>query len=284
MTMNTYATSSSRPARPFHLIATVGVLVLAALVVTVRSSANVHKVDGVRAVAKASWGKPPAVNVQQAAGTSAAAIQSAVDAYRADLGTLNPNVAGSFGSGRREINWDGVPDALSAPNDLPPDFFNVNSPRGVVFDTPGSGFQVSGKAPAPIEFDNINPTYSSLFTVFSPPRLFTALGSTVTNVRFFEPGSSTPATSSGFGAVFTGVGRAGQTRITYFDKRNRPLGRFDVPASPGSETLSFLGVRFLDEEVARVKIRSGNTALGPDENRGRDLVVMDDFIYGEPTP
>ena len=57
-----------------------------------------------------------------------------------------------------------------------------------------------------------------------------------------------------------------------------------MPASPGSETLSFLGVRFLDEQVARVKIRSGNTALGPDENRGRDLVVMDDFIYGEPTP
>jgi hypothetical protein len=50
-------------------------------------------------------GGPPAVNVQQAAGTSAAAIQSAVDAYRADLGALNPNVAGSFGSGRREINW-----------------------------------------------------------------------------------------------------------------------------------------------------------------------------------
>jgi hypothetical protein len=284
MKMNTYATSSSRPARLFHLIATVAVLVLAALVVTVRSSANVHKVDGVRAVAKASWGKPPAVNVQQAAGTSAAAIQSAVDAYRADLGTLNPNVAGSFGSGRREINWDGVPDALSAPNDLPPDFFNVNSPRGVVFDTPGSGFQVSGKAPAPIEFDNINPTYSSLFTVFSPQRLFTALDSKLVNVRFFVPGSSTPATSSGFGSVFTDVDRARKTRMRYFDERNRPLGKFDVPASPGSETLSFLGVRFLDDEVARVRITSGNRALGPNENNGRDLVVMDDFIYGEPTP
>ena len=61
----------------------------------------------------ADGGAPP-VNVQQAAGTSAAAIQSAVDAYRADLGALNPSVAGSFGSGRREINWDGVPDAFAA--------------------------------------------------------------------------------------------------------------------------------------------------------------------------
>lgn len=138
-------------------------------------------------------GAPP-VNVQQAAGTSVAAIQSAIDAYRADLGALNPNVPGSFGSGRREINWDGVPDAFAAPNLLPADFFNVNSPRGVVFATAGLGFQVSGNAGvAPIEFDNINPTYSSLFTIFSPQRLFTALGSKRLTVRFFEPGSTTPA-------------------------------------------------------------------------------------------
>ena len=145
-------------------------------------------------VAQASGGAP-AVNVQQAAGTSAAAIQSAVDAYRADLGALNPNVAGSFGSGRREINWDGVPDAFAAPNLMPADFFNVNSPRGAVFATAGSGFQVSANAGvAPIEFDNINPTYSSLFTIFSPQRLFTALDSKRLTVQFFEPGSTTPAT------------------------------------------------------------------------------------------
>ena len=33
-----------------------------------------------------------------------------------------------------------------------------------------------------------------------------------------------------------------------------------------------------------VTITSGNTKLGPNETPGRDLVVMDDFIYGEPTP
>src|ERR1700745_2388736 len=76
------------------------------------------------------------------AGTTAGDIQAQVDAFRAALGTLNPNVAGSFGSGRREINWDGVPDAFAAPNNLPANFFNVNSPRGTIFATPGTGFQV----------------------------------------------------------------------------------------------------------------------------------------------
>src|SRR6266508_3095898 len=201
-----------------------------------------------------------------ASGSSPAGIQATVDAYRADLGTLNPNVAGSFGSGRREINWDGVPDAFAAPNLLPPDFFNVNSPRGVVFSTHGTGFQVSGNAGvAPIEFDNINPAYSSLFAPFSPQRLFTALESKSVEIHFFVPGSTTPATSSGFGAVFTDVDRGG-TRIAYYDGHNRRLARFDVPISPGNETLSFLGVRFLQERIAWVRITSGKSALGPNEN------------------
>ncbi|MGI9000709.1 MAG: hypothetical protein ACR2GH_03490 [Pseudonocardia sp.] len=216
-------------------------------------------------------GRPP-VNVQQAAGTSQQAIQSAVDAYRQDLGDQ-----------RQEINWDGVPDDRAAPNLLPADFFNTTVPRGVVFATRGTGFQVSANAGvAPIEFDNINPTYSRLFRTFSPQRLFTPLGSNVMEVDFFVPGTSTPATTNGFGAVFTDVDRPG-TRIEYRDERNRLLWRFDVPASPGRETLSFLGVRFLDRRVARVRITSGNTVLGPDERADRDLVVMDDFIFGEPT-
>jgi hypothetical protein len=235
------------------------------------------------ALAQDGAGELP-VNVQQAAGTSAAAIQSAVDAYRNDLGTLNPAAPGSVGSGRREIAWDGVPDALSAPNLLPGDFFNVTSPRGVVFSTRGTGFQVSANAGvAPIEFDNLNPTYSGQFTPFSPQRLFTALNSNELVVRFFVPGSQTPAISTGFGAVFSDVDRPG-TKISYFDARNRRLGTFAVPVSPGRETLSFLGVRYLKDRVASVKITSGNTKLGRNEGRGRDVVVMDDFIFGEPTP
>src|SRR5438093_3403006 len=152
-------------------------------------------------------------------GANAASLQTTVDAYRTALGTLNANVAGSFPSGRREINWDGVPDALAAPNNLPANFFNVNSPRGVVFSTAGTAFQVSATAASgtAVEFGNLNATYTSIFQTFSPQRLFTALGSNVVDVTFFVPGSTTPATTSGFGAVFTDVDLASTTSIQYFD-------------------------------------------------------------------
>lgn len=220
----------------------------------------------------------------QAAGPNAGAIQPTVDAFRTQLGTLNPNVAGSFPGGRREINWDGVPDSLSAPNNLPANFFNVNSPRGAVFSTPGSGFQVSGNAGvAPIEFDNINASYSGNFATFSPQRLFTAVGSNILDVTFFVPGSNIPATVSGFGAVLTDVDLSDSTSLAFYDSNDALLYSSFVPASPGDGTLSFLGAFFNNGEgVSRVRITSGNTALGPNEGHGIDVVAMDDFIYGEP--
>jgi hypothetical protein len=221
-----------------------------------------------------------------ATGANAAGIQTTVDAFRTALGTLNANVAGSFPSGRREINWDGVPDASAAPNNLPADFFNVNSPRGVVFSTPGTGFQVSATAASgtPVEFGNINATYPTIFQTFSPQRLFTALGSKVVDVTFFVPGSTTPATTSGFGAVFTDVDLFAETSIQFFDETNTSLGVYSVPELAGSENLSFFGVLFnAGERVGRVRITSGNAALGPNESLpGTDVVVMDDFIYAEP--
>jgi hypothetical protein len=219
-----------------------------------------------------------------ATAVNAAGIQATVDAYRAALGTLNPNVAGSFGSGRREINWDGVPDALSAANNLPANFFNVNSPRGVVLSTPGTGFQVSATAASgtPVEFSNIDPNYSSFFATFSAQRLFTALGSTITDINFFVPGTNTPAGTNAFGAVFSDVDLANTSSIQYFDLLGNSLGTFFVPAIGGNETLSFLGVQFVSgEQIGRVRITSGSQVLAAG-NTLSDLTVMDDFIYGEP--
>lgn len=223
--------------------------------------------------------------VVSSSGLSAADITTAVNDYRSLLGTLNANVPGSFASGRREINWDGVPDTFSAPNNLPANFFNVNSPRGVVFTTPGTGFQVSANAvnptSTPVEFGNIDPAYPGFFAPFSPQRLFTAIGSNIVDVNFFVPGSTTPALTRGFGAVFSDVDVSNTTSISFFDATNTLLDTFFVPSITGDETFSFLGVDYGSAVVSHVRITSGNQILAPG-NTQTDLVVMDDFIYGEP--
>ena len=156
-------------------------------------------------------------------GANVASITPVRDAYRTALGggtVAGANGLFSDGTGaRREINWDGVPDAFAAPNNLPANFFNVNSPRGVVFSTPGTGFQVSANAGGvtPIEFGNIDASYPSTFAPFSPQRLFTALGSNILDVNFFVPGTTTAAVVRGFGAVFTDVDLDNTTSIQFFD-------------------------------------------------------------------
>jgi len=223
-----------------------------------------------------------------AAGANAAALQTTIDQYRAVLGGGTvPGANGSFGGMRREINWDGVPNGFAAPNNMPANFFNINSPRGAIFSTPGSGLQVSATASnptaTPVRFDNINPTYSTIFTTFSPQRLFTPLGSNVVDVAFFVPGTTTPATVKGFGAVFADVDTTGMTKIELFDQDNKSLGAFAPPAANGG--LSFLGVAFTSgERVGRIRITAGNSAAGPNDGGAIDVVVIDDLIYSEPQP
>lgn len=101
-------------------------------------------------------------------------------------------------------------------------FFNAPTPgraRGIEFFTPGLGFQVSAASgnptATPTRFGNLNPTYPGLFAVFSPEKLFTPIGSNVTDATFFVPGAATPATVSGFGAVFTDVDLADTTTIQF---------------------------------------------------------------------
>ena len=229
-----------------------------------------------------------------AIGNAPADITPTVDAFRATLGSLNPNVVGSAGSGRREINWDGVPDAFSAPNALPAIFFNANSPRGVVFSTPGNGFQVSADSSnpsaTPILFNNLltgggTDAGSANFQVFSAQRLFTAIGSNITDVAFFVPGTDTAALTRGFGVVFTDTddGANSNTGVEFFDATNQSLGFFLAPANGSNQNLSFVGVDFGSAIVSRVRITSGRCAIPtPSGLCDLDVVVMDDFIYGEP--
>jgi hypothetical protein len=230
-----------------------------------------------------------AQTVRQAAGLSPAEIQGAVDAFRADLGGANNGAGGTFATGRREINWDGVPDQFSAPNNLPANFFNTTSSRGLVLATPGTAFQVSAKVgnstSTAVEFGNLNPALSGLFRTFSPERLFTAIGSNVTDVLFFVPGTATPAVVSGFGVVFSDVERSDSAKLEFYDVRGNLLFSGFAPAVPGAhESLSFLGASFATPQIAVIRITSGAAALDEQavNNDANDLVVMDDFIFGEP--
>jgi hypothetical protein len=224
--------------------------------------------------------------VFEASGSSPDDIRAAFKDFGDFFGGKNNGVNGTFLDGHREINWDGVPDAFAAPNNMPANFFNQNSPRGVVFFTPGSGFQVSAnQGVAPIEFDNLRPDASGKFATFSRQRLFTALASPITEVLFFVPGTAQAATTKGFGAVFTHVEHDDSAKIEYFDVNGRLLYSGFAPPAEGSETLSFLAVAFDEgEQVFLVRITSGDVELGGSNRGGRDLVVMDDFIYGEPQP
>ena len=228
--------------------------------------------------------------IRVAAGANAAAIQAAVDLFRTDLGAVNNGVGGSFTSGRREINWDGVPDANAEPNALPFNFFNVNSPRGVVFHSIGNiggnhQFRVSANAASGtvVRFGNIDASYSAIFQVFSAERLFHARFSNEIEVLFFIPGTNTPATVSGFGAVFCDVDSS-NTFIEFYDPAGNKISGSSVNVA--NNGLSFVGTSFnAGEIVAKVIIRLGLNNLQSgniDGTGGVDVVAMDDFIYGEP--
>lgn len=236
--------------------------------------------------------------VRSAAGANAAAIQSTVDQFRVDLGTLNSNTAQTFSTGRREINWDGVPDAFAAPNFFPANFFNSNSPRGVIFGSPASNsgndtanFIVSASLASgtAVRFGNIDASYSSIFQTFSSERLFTVRSSTdnsnVLSIQFFIPGTSIPAGVSGFGAVFCDVDNNTNAIMRLYGIDGR-LVTSPISVTASNNGLSFLGVSFnAGEKIARVEIIAGNRPLKAgniDGTNGVDLIAFDDFIYGEP--
>jgi hypothetical protein len=243
--------------------------------------------------------------VFQAAGSTADSIQSTVDAFRDALGDPNNgnNPPPLDRSGRREINWDGAnpPNVLDTTPPVTP-FNTFLNTRGSQFTTPGIGLSqapASGGPQGGLEALFNNPTYGTIFSTFSPSRLFTPVGSNITEALFFVPGTNgaIPATVTGFGAVFTDVdqpdgsgpgkkkgNRGASTLMEYFDADGKLLFSSFVPASPGDGSLSFFGIVFEDARIARVRITTGNVAPGPDDDGKNDIVMMDDFIYGEPQP
>jgi hypothetical protein len=210
-----------------------------------------------------------------------ASIQATVDNFRAALGNPNNgNTPGPLPGGRREINWDGGGAVVPSVSGTPLTSFQA---RGATFTTPGPLFTQSPIA----DLFFIFPTYATEFSAFSALRVFTPMGSNITDAIFSLPGSggATPAVVTGFGAVFSGVDIADTTSIELFDVNGLSLGEFFVPVGSTPEgSLSFLGVSFdAGEAISRVRITTGTTALGgPESGPGIDLVVMDDFLFSEP--
>lgn len=242
-------------------------------------SPGTHRLLPALALALVVLPGPASALVFTASGGNPAAIQATVDAFRAALGNPNNgNALGPVDGGRREINWDGA----AAPFVMAPDLFNTAVRRGAVFATPGSGFRQSNPAGGPDNrFNSINATYPDQFQTFSAPRLFTAVGSNIVDAFFFVPGTPEPAVVRGFGAVFADVDLANTTRIQLYDENDVLLANEAVPVA--AQGLSFLGIT-LDDDVFRVRLISGSTAIGPDDapSNQLDVVVMDDFLYSEP--
>jgi hypothetical protein len=220
------------------------------------------------------------IEVFSGAGANAASITGVVDQFRAALGgDNNANKSGTQDGGRREINWDGNGSAA-----LPAQVFNnplLNfTNRGSITTSPGGRMEFSGQ-PNPL-FGDVNPQYATSFQTFSPFRLFAPLDSNVLDNFFTVPGTTdVPARTTGFGAVFVDVDLAMTTKLEFFDALDNLLLTEFVPVFDNG--LSFVGVDFNDLAVAHVRMTLGNAALGPNDGNGTDVVVVDDFIFGEPS-
>lgn len=208
---------------------------------------------------------------------TAAGIQQTVDDFRAALGPFNaPAPVNGDPNGRRQINWDAAPDAISDPNVFPGAFFNANiapRARGIEFQAAGAtaAFQLSSTLASgqPIEFGT-----PDQLTFFSAERLFTPRGDTLFDVKFFDPADqAAPALTRGLGVVFTNVSAAGAASMSFYDAYDALIYEKDV-AWGERGSLSFLGATFSEAEVARVRINAGID--------GAYRVAMDDFIFGEP--
>jgi len=246
---------------------------------------------GVMSIASASYGQD--AKVFQAAGPNGSSIQGTIDQFRVALGGANNgNAPGPIDGGRREINWDGGGSTATSVGPTPFDvFLNTRGNRSI---TPGSGFV---QAPAAGLADTFgNPSYANIFKAFSPARLFSPIGSNVIDTVFAIPGTSgaTAASTRGFGVVFSDIdlpdgsgpgtkrgNRHASTLVEYFAANGSLIFSSFAPASPGDGNFSFIGVVLDDPRIARVRITAG-AVPGADDGDRDDVVMMDDFIYGEP--
>ena len=220
----------------------------------------------------------PKATVYKASGDISQKLQE----FKNSLGALN-TTTGQV-TGRREINWESVPDTL-LDKPLPKDFFNpigsgaaVARQRGIIIGDGAS--EVSAT-----QFSRINQVASSEFHAFSGDNTYAAVSQLEWPVGFEVAGLSTPAEVSAFGMVFSDVDVEGSVTLEFFDN-DVSLGKFSPPVHDASSSFSFLGVQFEKSIVSKIIVRhEGILSAGQkDISQGgtKDLVVFDDIIFSEP--
>ena len=214
-------------------------------------------------------------------------LATQVPAFAAAIGAVDN--AGAPGrhdaTGRRKINWDGVPAQVTNVDNFPATFFNLTATRGLEYLTASqTGLRVSDN-----QFADINPTYAAELVPFTNPKLFAPIGTNKAEFRFRIPGTDTAAVVQSFGAVVVDVDRPNITRLVAYDKDGRLIATVPVPVHQAPDGSSLVGVQFDRPVIARVVITLGDAPLGPgtnDVSSGgiNDVVALDDFMYSEPQP
>ena len=232
-------------------------------------------------------GKPTVNAVVFSAAGDSAGIVNKLNEFRLFAGDpVNGNPGAT--TGRREVNWDGVPAALTNNNNFPFNFFGSaeaadanGRKRGLITTPTSTSFRVDSS-----DFASVDASYASQFEAFSRKKLFADMGNTITEVTFKVPGTNNNAFVKSFAVIFSDVDVANSTTVQYYNG-TKSLGTFS--AQVASQGFSLVGVGFADEKITRVKITSGNgllvSGIKDISNGGnKDLVVMDDFLYSEPQP
>lgn len=212
-------------------------------------------------------------------------ITASVNQFRNLLGEPLNVVPGST-VGRREINWDAVPDEYMNAG-IPKTFFNATGTgdpdsrkRGFAYASDGD-FRISNAG-----FSTIEPTLAEQLSAFSGAKIFANISSDAWHTEFQVAGENKAAAVNGFGAVFIDVDIANVSSLEYFSG-DISLGKFFVPLHDQKTNLSFLGIYFNNAVVTKVRVTHGNGIIIPGQkdvsNGGTaDIVAMDDFLYSEP--
>jgi hypothetical protein len=210
-------------------------------------------------------------------------ITTKLNEFRNLLGNLN-TTPGAIG-GRREIDWDAVPDDMTGKK-LPNDFFNPVGAGAITARQRGLGYTEGGSfMVSKTNFAEINTEAATEFSAFSGNKTFANTDASLWHLTFEVAGQRTVASINGFGAVFADVDKENSTYIELLSN-DRSLGKYYVPAQSNGTKFSFLGVYFKNEKITSVRIgHEGRLSdLSRDISQGgtADLVILDDFLYSEP--